>query len=160
MVPTGKRLLQTQLWWSYESRNDDGASIGGIIRNHHGKLIVAYTSSIKAMTPLEAEIQALYQGIIQCKVNHARRVIIEGDCLVLVENIQNQMTVSWDIMHWWMKLLQALEGIPEWYIRFRRRSKNAVAHNLSKLNCPAFTTFKSYLPPAVQHLFVRECQSH
>ncbi|KAJ8634296.1 hypothetical protein MRB53_027632 [Persea americana] len=63
--------------------------IGGIIRNHNGELIVAYTSSIKAMTPLEAEIQALYQGIIQCKVNHARRVIIEGDCLVLIENVQN-----------------------------------------------------------------------
>ncbi|KAJ8628577.1 hypothetical protein MRB53_021900 [Persea americana] len=136
------------------------ACIRGIIRNHNGDLIVAYTSSIKVMTPLEAENRALYQGIIQCKVNLSRREIIEGDYLVLIENIQNQTMVSWAIIHWWMKLLQALEGIPEWCIRFGRRSKNVVAHNLSKLNYSAFTTFKSYHPPVVQHLFIQKYQGH
>lgn len=93
------------------------AWIGGIIRNHNGELVVAYTSSIKAENALEAEVQALYHGVIQCKVNHVKKVVIEGDCLVLVENIQRQEMVSWNIMHLWWKQLQALEGIPAWSIR-------------------------------------------
>lgn len=60
--------------------------VGGIIRDHKGDLMAAYTGTITATRPLEAELQFLLQGVFLCPKG-IRNVILEGDCLILVENL-------------------------------------------------------------------------
>lgn len=65
------------------------AGVGGTIRDNKGKMPAVYsgyssTQVIQANHPLEAEIQALLQGLIIFQSYGLMKLELEGDCLILV----------------------------------------------------------------------------
>lgn len=71
------------------------AGMGGITRNQsYGEMIAAFTGAIKATHPLGAELQPLLKGVLIAKTMKIRPVMIDGDCLILVENLQRICNLS------------------------------------------------------------------
>lgn len=46
--------------------------VGGIIRQHSGIIIAAYSLQINVVNPFDAELQALLQGLILSRTYHIR----------------------------------------------------------------------------------------
>ena len=42
------------------------AGLRGIVRNHEREMMVAYSRAIEIVHPLEAELRALYEGVLIC----------------------------------------------------------------------------------------------
>lgn len=74
------------------------AGVGGIIRDHHGEMVAAYTGAIAVTHPRHDELQSLMHGIIVCNSKSPKNIIMEGDCLGLVENLRNLDNIKWDYM--------------------------------------------------------------
>lgn len=71
------------------------AGMGGITRNRsNGEVIAAFTGAIKATHPLEAELQPLLKGVLIAQTMKIRPVMIDGDFLILVENLQRICNLS------------------------------------------------------------------
>lgn len=64
-----------------------------------------YTGPIQANNTLEGELQALCQGVAICISNGVSKVVLKGDCLILVDNFQKELKLSCDFMVTWKKLL-------------------------------------------------------
>lgn len=73
--------------------------------------------------------------------------MIEGDCLILVENLQQASKLAWEFMPQWKSLLKYLQELQEWQLNICRRSRNQVADALAKVALPTFTIFRTFLPP-------------
>lgn len=71
------------------------AGVGGIIRDYRGEMVAAYTGAIAATHPLDAELQPLMRGITVCNSKSLKNIFIEGDCLVLVQNLRNLDNIQW-----------------------------------------------------------------
>lgn len=115
------------------------ARVGGIIRDHRGLMKAAYAGPIQAASPLAAEFTSSYSrssGVYNKW--YQQKVILEGDSLVLVENLTKELSLSCDLIIIWKRLLN-LE-FHRWEIGLCRRNEDEVAHNLQKLNFYRFTT--------------------
>lgn len=65
---------------------NEAAGVGCIVRNYKGEMLTAFTSAIVITHPPEAELQALFQGVNISRRKGFNKVILKGDCLILVEN--------------------------------------------------------------------------
>lgn len=70
--------------------------------------------------PSEAELQSLLQGVIVCHYKGIGKVILEGDCSILVESLQKTEKLSWKFMITWKKLTENLAKFEKWEIGFCR----------------------------------------
>lgn len=64
-----------------------------------------YTGSIQANITLEAELQALCQGVAVCISNGVSKVVLKGDSLILVDDFQKELKLSCDFRVTWKKLI-------------------------------------------------------
>lgn len=65
-----------------------------IIRNYSGGLMLAFSAAMKVTNPSEAELRALHQGVFICKSKGCPKFALEGDCMILVENLRKIRTLS------------------------------------------------------------------
>lgn len=124
------------------------AGAGGVMRNEEGHLILAFAEAVRAPHPPEAELKVLFQGVKLAKTIGITKQILEGDSLILVENVQREGALSCDWMPSWKNLLAVLEPGRAWRkekILFCRRSENRLADALAKMRPPPVAMFHSYL---------------
>ncbi|KAH0679277.1 hypothetical protein KY284_020362 [Solanum tuberosum] len=85
--------------------NTDGASRGNprpsstafCIRNHLGNLIVAKGFKIQDSTNLVAEARAIREGLVFCKDNMIKHVIIESDSMAMVQILEGRWDTPWSV---------------------------------------------------------------
>lgn len=75
------------------------AGIVGIIRNATGHLLGAFACKVKVNHSIEAELLALLTGVDLCIKMGLTAVILEGECLILVESLSNCKNLQWSFMH-------------------------------------------------------------
>lgn len=63
---------------------------------------------------LEVELEVLLQGVYIAKTMDIKLLSIKGDCLILVDNLQNATNPSWEYMPQWKSFLSYLEYFEEW----------------------------------------------
>ncbi|XP_059294732.1 uncharacterized protein LOC132047749 [Lycium ferocissimum] len=93
--------LQTML-------NTDGSSMsrankaggGGILRDHHGNLIMAFTASMNFCSNNMAETQAANCGLKWCQQNNIHPLILEMDSKIVVDMINGTSKPTWKLQHW------------------------------------------------------------
>ncbi|XXG46054.1 hypothetical protein AAC387_Pa02g0987 [Persea americana] len=116
-LPPDDNFVKLNFDGSYNPFTHD-AGIRGIIRSSAGKLISAYSWKLVTDKALAAEIQALLKGVGVYIVDGLQNIIIEGDCLTLIDSLRRFGTLTWDVMVIWRKLILALTRIPRWEVRF------------------------------------------
>lgn len=102
-------ISSLSIFYSAACRRMDTSKPGGKL-NFDGSLnLPAHLAGIKAAHQLEAELQAHLQGLKLSKTMAIRNLImIEGGCLILVENLQRAGALSWEFMTLCKKLLHEL----------------------------------------------------
>ncbi|XP_071921753.1 uncharacterized protein [Coffea arabica] len=85
--------------------NMDGSSLGnpelsggrGIIRDHSGHVLAAFSTFFGHCTSLEAEARALLEGLLNCQAHGCSWVWIEMDFKVLLDVIRVKVKCPWRI---------------------------------------------------------------
>ncbi|KAJ8643436.1 hypothetical protein MRB53_005184 [Persea americana] len=116
-LPPDDNFVKLNFDGSYNPFTHD-AGIRGIIRSSAGTLISANSWKLVTDKALAAEIQALLKGVGVYIVDGLQNIIIEGDCLTLIDSLRRFGTLTWDVMVIWRKLILALTRIPRWEVRF------------------------------------------
>lgn len=129
------------------------AGIGGIIRDHHGDLIQAFSYATAAKSPLEAEMQAFLRGLQLCLGLGLTDIIIEGDSFIIWSSLHSAHGFHWNLIHLWRRIILTLGTIQRWRAELIRRSANKVADNLAKLGPPVEILFTASLPIHISHLY-------
>ncbi|KAL6501548.1 hypothetical protein OROGR_026681 [Orobanche gracilis] len=83
---------------------------GGLIRDHHGELILAFHSSFQVSSSFDAEIQALAVGLILAS-QRFRYVWIELNAAAMVTLLSSGHRGSWQVRHTLMQIRQILRDI-------------------------------------------------
>lgn len=131
------------------------AGIGGIIRDANGEMIAAFTG--RASHPMEAELQALVEGLLISQRKGIRKIIIECDCLVIVKNLEKLGNLqSWAITTSWKELLDTLEKFDNWEVKFCRRTENRIADILAKIAYPILAVFSTAIPLEIREVYEQE----
>lgn len=67
------------------------AASGGIIHMCASTMVAAYFRKVSVDHPLGAELWALLKGIELCLQMRLKSVIIEGDCLILINHLKRRV---------------------------------------------------------------------
>ncbi|XP_059064200.1 uncharacterized protein LOC131856426 [Cryptomeria japonica] len=73
------------------------AAGGGIIRDNMGNLVLAYARNFDSVSSNMAEALALFRGLKLALGINAKRLIIEGDSMLIIEVAKGVSGVSWMI---------------------------------------------------------------
>ncbi|XP_059295412.1 uncharacterized protein LOC132048740 [Lycium ferocissimum] len=119
--------------------NTDGSSIkekkkagaGGIIRDHEGRMILAFTQSIGYCSNNEAEIKAAQIGLYYCSTLGLKNVILEMDSKLIVDMIIEIRKPSWKFQHK-IEGIQSRLNMLEGVAHHCYREANSVVDILSK----------------------------
>lgn len=106
------------------------ASIGRIKRNAPGLMFTAYAGKVKAVHSVEAELQAPLSEV-EIRLNLSQTIVIIGDCLILLNALASNGSLSWTFMNNWRILLNKLKQLTWWEKSFCKRNSNMVAYALS-----------------------------
>ncbi|XP_042964656.1 uncharacterized protein LOC122298876 [Carya illinoinensis] len=120
--------------------NVDGSSLGnpghmgagGVIRDAKGNLIWAFAKELGYGLNNEAELSALYYGLLFCKDLDIGRVEIELDSLLVVHWLQKGRCGIWYLEDYWEKIQVMVETL-EVKIQHVYREGNAGADFLARL---------------------------
>lgn len=88
-------------------------TIGGILCNHEQDVLAAYPESIPYTDPLQAKLHALLMGIEVGIALHVDNIILEGECMIILETLQQLGSFLWELMQDGKKNLKVLT--PEQY---------------------------------------------
>ncbi|KAL6569244.1 hypothetical protein OROMI_013758 [Orobanche minor] len=91
-------------------RDTQIAGGGGLIRDHHGELLLAFHSSFQASSSFDAEIQALAVGLILA-AQRSRYVWIELDAAAVVTLLTSGHRGSWQVRHTLMRIRHIFRDI-------------------------------------------------
>lgn len=110
--------------------------MGMIACDHKGELILARSLfKHEYATPVFAEAMAMREALSWIKSNSWNQVIIETDCLVVVQGIRSKVSMQSPfgvVIEECKKLLNDLNEVSLFFIR---RSVKMVAHYLAKESC-------------------------
>ncbi|KAL6548870.1 hypothetical protein OROHE_008715 [Orobanche hederae] len=112
-------------------RDTQIAGGGGLIRDHHGELLLAFHSSFQASSSFDAEIQALAVGLILV-AQRSRYVLIELDAAAVVTLLTSGHRGSWQVRHTLMRIRHILRDI-QFRVTHIYREGNMPADCLSEL---------------------------
>ncbi|KAL4386440.1 hypothetical protein GQ457_09G009190 [Hibiscus cannabinus] len=108
------------------------AACGGLIRDHEGRWVRDFARSVGVCSPIESELWAVHEGLVQAWALGLRRVVVEVDSLSVLRLMlhRNDTEVPMTIVHHIFELLSR-----DWLIKFVHvyREANAVADRLAKL---------------------------
>ncbi|KAK4343181.1 hypothetical protein RND71_038997 [Anisodus tanguticus] len=119
--------------------NTDGSSVreikkdgpGGIIRDHDGELILAYSESLEYCSKNLAEIKAEQIGLHYCSNLRLKNIILEMDSKPMVDMIKGINKPSWRFQHMIEDIQEKLSKL-EGSAQHCYREANSVADILSK----------------------------
>ncbi|KAL6548181.1 hypothetical protein OROGR_008602 [Orobanche gracilis] len=112
-------------------RDTQIAGGGGLIRDHHGELLLAFHSSFQASSSFDAEIQALAVGLILAS-QRSRFVWIEIDAAAVVTLLTSGHRGPWQVRHTMMRIRRLLQEI-QFRVTHIYREGNRSADFLSEL---------------------------
>lgn len=82
-------------------------------------------------------------------------VIIEGDCLILIDHLKRRGNISWDLIVTWNKLVKTLAQLDRQDVGCCTTEANTVADQLSKLEITSFAVFRTVLPHPVHGEYLK-----
>lgn len=132
------------------------------MRDHEGKLIIAFSLELGQGTNNWAEAVALHFGMSWCKNNGYQNVQAESDTKLLVDCIKKKSTPPWTIANE-VKRLQDLLNPSEYSITHCYREINQVADKLASLshkyNTNILYSKTGELPSQIKGLITTDCWS-
>lgn len=137
------------------------ATGGWLIRNHCG-ITQSWTSALLPQTasPLEAETRCLLAALQHTWARGYSKVIFEGDCEVLINNLTGRTKTS--------SITNLLKDVKYWSSKFKevrfvfiRRSCNEAAHVLARFGCNTCTFYSATMnpPPWLEQKLCNDYQS-
>jgi ribonuclease HI len=123
---------EAEIWFDGAARGNPGpAAIGAVIKNPDGDVVATVSEVIGETTNNVAEYSALIAALKAAAGAGARRIVVRGDSLLVV----NQMNGLWKVKHANLKPLAAearrlLDGFERAEIKHVRREYNTEADAL------------------------------
>ncbi|XP_049399717.1 uncharacterized protein LOC125863742 [Solanum stenotomum] len=112
--------------------NPGSTGAGGILRNHFGDIIFAFSAPLGEGTNNKAEIEAAIFGLSWCVQLKYKKVILEVDSQLLVDWLMNNTAVPWSISSQVQKLQHLITQFTHFKCIHTLREANFVADSLSK----------------------------
>ncbi|PIM97453.1 hypothetical protein CDL12_30077 [Handroanthus impetiginosus] len=146
-IPLPPPRKSMAVWWSKPKPgewklNTDGAAkrstcragAGGILHDHTGMSILAFTHYLGLGSSLEAELTAIHRGLYLCVAKGFTKIWIEMDSQLAVQLIQSDQHGSWKIHHLLDGIRQLMRHFP---IRISHifREGNRPADFLANMAC-------------------------
>lgn len=126
--PPDPGILKMNVDGAFKPGSDQG-SVAFICRDHKGYIVEGITKTVLASSTLQVEAQALFFTLNHL-INSNRTsnpIIIESDCLVLVEAVKDPHLSPWEVRPFIAKAAVLLPRLIKSRIRFCRRTTNAAA---------------------------------
>ncbi|XP_035542511.1 uncharacterized protein LOC118344870 [Juglans regia] len=142
-------------WDAAVDRSRCKIGIGVVVRNWEGKVIATMRSQRTLFPEAKlAEALAALKAVILCKHLQLQNLILEGDALNVVQDI-NAERRDWSTVGLMILDIKAeLRGLKSWSFHHIPRSSNCMAHSLAKdavkLSEKSITLEEA--PPCIQHL--------
>ncbi|KAL3729843.1 hypothetical protein ACJRO7_026916 [Eucalyptus globulus] len=127
-IPPVQGMMKVNIDGAFPTAGYLGA-ISSISRDHTGRLLGGFTKSVPASSALETEIQALLytlKDLLQQGKHHSD-LIIETDCLILVEVMNRERLPPWDCRALLAECADILPSFSNLKVTHCRRSANALA---------------------------------
>ncbi|WMV13666.1 hypothetical protein MTR67_007051 [Solanum verrucosum] len=120
--------------------NTDGSALsnlgsigaGGVVRNHLGEIILAFSAPLGTGTNNQEEVEAAIFGITWCIHMKYNKVILEVDSQLLVDWFKNNKSIPWNISSQMHQLHQLATQLDHFKCIHTFREANFVADVLSK----------------------------
>eukprot|EP00253_Pinus_taeda_P031502 PITA_31502 len=131
--------------------NPGPAGYGGIIRDHKGNTILIYFGNIGWDTNNSAELEGLWQGLLEAKCQNLHPLIIEGDSQIIlgmVSRIHNgsqtrKVADSWRLEARLHNIAQELHNHRALSFHHSRREGNRVAYLLANIGVECHLPFQA-----------------
>ncbi|XP_060210288.1 uncharacterized protein LOC132637170 [Lycium barbarum] len=108
------------------------AGIGGILRDEHGKMVMAFSIPVECESSNHAEALAVEFGSSWCKINGINDIQMELDSLIIANMLTKQNLGNLKLKHIINKILKNVEGTNIEFLHCFREA-NSVADYLAKL---------------------------
>lgn len=108
------------------------ASIGGVIRDGAGRVVLAFAEQTEHSTVGIVEARAMIRGLQLARELGLQRVMVEGDDLVLVQLLRGEETQTRIPVAMQEEIIRLLRCFSERDVRHVYREGNQVAHTLCR----------------------------
>ncbi|KAF5454652.1 hypothetical protein F2P56_024300, partial [Juglans regia] len=109
------------------------ASMDDVLRNHMGEVLMAVSRVETVFLELEqVEVGALLRGLQLCMSLGIPKLIIESDCLFLVEEVNRSSESNAAIRSVVANVKSLMQTFPQCSIQYNNRFTNEAAHRLAR----------------------------
>ena len=120
-------------------------------------MLLAFAKQIVAASPIEAELEALHEGLnLRLKERFNDIIVERWGSLTTINSLENNLNLSWKLMKIWKRIQRLLKLRTTWKVSFCGQESNQVADQLAKLRSPSIMIFKNSLPVHIQQIYDRE----
>ncbi|OIS98250.1 hypothetical protein A4A49_62368 [Nicotiana attenuata] len=112
--------------------NPGSARGGGIIRDHHGDLVMAFFDFYGICSNNFAEVKAVLQGIQMCCHHGLKNIVVESDSLLIINMINRKTKAHWQIIHE-LEQIWELTRTGDFQFKHIFREGNKIADQLANL---------------------------
>ena len=89
------------------SRGNPGqAGGGGLLRDHRGRIIFAFSLFYDVQTNTAAEAMAIRDGLLLCEARDLRDIVLESDSRVLVDMLHSGHCMHWRLKSIWIDIMR------------------------------------------------------
>ena len=115
--------------------NVDGASRGnpshvgggGILRDHRGRIIFAFSHFYDVQTNIAAEAMSIWDGLLLCAARDLRDIFLESDSRVLVDMLCSGHCAHWRLKSVWIDIMRCQTRLRTINHQFREGNQTADA---------------------------------
>ena len=88
------------------SRGNHGqARGGGILCDHRGRIIFAFSQFYNVYTNTAVEAMAIRDGLLLCEARDLRDIVLESDSHVLVDMVRSGHCTHWRLKSVWIDIM-------------------------------------------------------
>ena len=141
---------------------DHRGGIGVIFRDFNGRVLLSGIFPVMHATePLHVEILAAMKGLEIAKAFNFHRLIVETDCIGVVQGINNPAASKSIFGHYFTAIRDQVQQLEDISFSYTKREANVPAHRLSKLAILADDSCIWYadIPPSVTSAVADDCLS-
>ncbi|XP_015075597.1 uncharacterized protein LOC107019727 [Solanum pennellii] len=119
---------------------------GGIVRDHQGNMIYAFTIPLGIGTNNQAEIQAASHGLDWCIQHGYRKIHLEVDWELVTHWLLNQTNPPWNLQQYILEIHNLVHQLEQFKLTHIYREANNTADRLSKY---------SHNTDIIQHFYIK-----
>ncbi|XP_055824345.1 uncharacterized protein LOC129892829 [Solanum dulcamara] len=112
--------------------NPGRIGIGGILRDHRGKLIYAFAAPLGFSSNNQAEVQAIVLGITWCIQHGYSKILLEVDSKLLIKWLRQEFKPPWSIRDYINELQDLINFLDYFHCKHIFREANYPTDTLSK----------------------------